>query len=271
MIAQAQNLLGGKSAAPQDIENESCIKLKNVGFAMLKLKEMYKMMNVAAITKTVRDHRKSMAIIKSKSATEPEISGTFKVYVSYGENIKPINKNGLSNPYVIVRVPEGTIVPPDEDVENSKKKDDDAPEKPAEPVVLTGSACDLIRTRAINETVNPNWDETHEVILPPITRLEVAVFSKNLLTADEVAGTAIIDLTNGTRLRRKLLDNQTHDVYVELEPQGRVLLRITLDGEQENVDFWFRRSNERLIRTRDDLLRSLTAKVFRVDVDHSIL
>lgn len=89
----------------------------------------------------------------------------------------------------------------------------------------------------------------------------MAVFSKNLLTADEVAGTAIIDLSPGSRLRRRLMDNQTHDVYVELEPQGRLLLRITMEGEQEDVDFWFRRSNERLIRVRDDFIRSLTAKV----------
>lgn len=86
--------------------------------------------------------------------------------------------------------------------------------------------------------------------------------SKNLLTADDVAGTATIDLSLGTRLRRKLLDHQTHDVYLELEPQGRLLLRLTLEGEQEDVDFWFRRTNERLLRTRDGFLRSYTAKVY---------
>ena len=113
----------------------------------------------------------------------------------------------------------------------------------------------------MNESVNPTWDETHTVILPPVDRLEVAVFSKNLLTSDEVDGTAVIDLAVGTRLRKKLADYQTHDVYLELEPQGRVLLRLTMEGEKEDVDFWFRRTNERLIRTRDTFLRSLTAKV----------
>ncbi|KAI8904792.1 hypothetical protein EDD86DRAFT_212795 [Gorgonomyces haynaldii] len=264
LLQTATNLLGGRNNGPQDIQNQSCVKLRNIQFAMSKLKEMYKMMNVQAISKTVKDHRKSMAILGKKSpaamaADKAEgITGAFKVYVSYGENIKPINKNGLSNPYVIVRVPEGTIVPPDEEMETKKKKDDD---KPLQPTVLTGSQCDLVRTRAISDSLNPSWEETHQIILPPVTRLEVAVFSKNLLTADEVAGTAIIDLSSGTRLRRKVLDYQTHDLYVELEPQGRVLLRLTMEGEQEDVDFWFRRTNERLIRTRDDLLRSLTAKM----------
>ena len=120
----------------------------------------------------------------------------------------------------------------------------------------------LTSSRDVNETVNPTWDETHTVILPPVDRLEIAVYSKNILTSDEVDGTAIIDLSSGTRLRRKLADYQTHDVYLELEPQGRVLLRLTLEGEKEDVDFWFRRTNERLVRTRDTFLRSLTAKVF---------
>jgi hypothetical protein len=66
-------------------------------------------------------------------------------------------------------------------------------------------------------------------------------------------------------LRRKLGDHQTHDIYVELEPQGRVLIRMTMEGEEEDVDFWFRRTNERLIRTRDSFLRSLTAKVAILD------
>jgi hypothetical protein len=91
-----------------------------------------------------------------------------------------------------------------------------------------------------------------------------------LISADEVCGTAIIDLGIGSRLRRKLFDHQTHDLYIELEPQGRVLVRLTMEGEEEDVDYWFRRTNERLIRTRDSLLRSLTEKVYIADVDHQL-
>jgi hypothetical protein len=68
-------------------------------------------------------------------------------------------------------------------------------------------------------------------------------------------------LKSSTKLRRKLLDNQTHDVFVDLEPQGRILVRLTLEGEQEDIGFWFRRTNEKLIRTRNSFLRSLTVKI----------
>ncbi|KAI8833018.1 hypothetical protein BC829DRAFT_408175 [Chytridium lagenaria] len=82
-----------------------------------------------------------------------------------------------------------------------------------------------------------------------------------MLTSDEVCGRATIDLGLKTRLRRKLADHHTHDVFVEAEPQGRILLRMTMEGEEEDVDFWFRRTKERLVRTRDDFLRSLCSKL----------
>lgn len=109
--------------------------------------------------------------------------------------------------------------------------------------------------------MNPTWDEIFTVILPPVERLEVSVYSRNLLTADDLAGVGLIDLSLGTRLRSRLVDHQTHDLYVELEPQGRVLLRLVLEGEQEGVGFWFRKTNERLIRTRDAILRLVTEKI----------
>ncbi|KAJ3300949.1 hypothetical protein HDV03_001573 [Kappamyces sp. JEL0829] len=259
-----KNLLGGRGSEPKDIEAESCAKLRNIAFAMSKLREMYKMMNVTAITRNVKNHRKSMAVTKPPPVTQDFVTGAFKIHVSYAENLKPTLKNGSSNPYLIVRVPEGTVVPPPEDVPRKKTMSpttEQEPEAPPQPTILSGNACELFRSRAINETLNPTWEETHAIILPPVERLDVAVFSKNLITADEVDGTAIIDLSVGTRLRRKLMDHQTHDIYVELEPQGRVLLRLTMEGEEEDVDFWFRRTNERLIRTRDSFLRSLTAKI----------
>ncbi|KAI8927542.1 hypothetical protein BC831DRAFT_451831 [Entophlyctis helioformis] len=277
VAAMAQNLLASRTSAPKDIQNESCVKLRNIEYAMTKLREMYRMMNVAAITKTVKDHRKSIMPVARVSPKdggpdlEDKLTGAFKIQVAFAENVKPVYKNGLSNPYLVIRVPDGTVVPPPEQPDTPRKMSprsktpggDDVDSKPVPPTptILNGAACELLRSRVIQDSVNPTWDETFQIILPPVNRLEVGILSRNLLTSDEPVGRAAIDFSVGTRLRRKLTDNQTHDVYVELEPQGRVLLRLTMEGEQEDVDFWFRRTNERLIRTRDDFLRSLTAKI----------
>ncbi|KAI8833017.1 hypothetical protein BC829DRAFT_86557 [Chytridium lagenaria] len=55
-------LLQSKQAnGPKDITNESCVKLCNVEFALNKLDDMYRLMNVATLSRTVKDYRATMA------------------------------------------------------------------------------------------------------------------------------------------------------------------------------------------------------------------
>lgn len=113
-----------------------------MGFATEKLKEMYRMMNGAAISKIVRDHN-----AKSHQGLAPEdIFGTFKIHVSHGENLKPMNKNGLSHPYVVIRVPEGTVMASEKAI--TKRQSSDSA-KTAH-TILTGSACDLVKFNQSN-------------------------------------------------------------------------------------------------------------------------
>ncbi|RKO83581.1 hypothetical protein BDK51DRAFT_50831, partial [Blyttiomyces helicus] len=265
-------LLGTKAVnGPKDIANESCVKLCNVEYAMSKLDDMYRLMNVAALARVIREHRAETAGSSSNhlsptgSATDDMVTGAFKIQLSYAENLKPCTKTGLANPYVVVRVPDGTIVPPSASAApKTAASTTRTSTSSSGPSVLTGTHCELARSRAVQDTLNPSWDETFQVMLPPVDRLEVAVLSKNLLTSDECAGRAVVDLGPRTRLKRKLADHQTHDVYIEMEPQGRVLVRLTMEGADEDVDFWFRRSKERLGRTRDDFVRALTARIVPV-------
>ncbi|RKO92860.1 hypothetical protein BDK51DRAFT_52625 [Blyttiomyces helicus] len=215
---------------PHDIPNESCVKLCNIEYAMMKLEDIYRLLHVAGLARVIREHRAG-TLGSSRSlpdgAAEDLVTGAFKIQLCYAENIKPCTRTGLANPYVVVRVPDGT----------------------------------LARTRAVQDTLNPSWDETFQVMLPPVDRLEIAVFSENQLTSDECAGQAVVDLRPTSRLKKKLADHHTHDAYVEMEPQGRVLVRLALEGAEEDEDYWFRRSKERLRRTRNDFVRAITARV----------
>ena len=108
------------------------------------------MMNVSAITKTVQNHQKTIKLQSSNADTTEEfISGTFKIHVSYGENLKPTLKSGSSNPYLLVRVPEGTVKPPEEAPPATKKTmspSSDEPTPPApQPTILSGSSCEVFR------------------------------------------------------------------------------------------------------------------------------
>ncbi|KAJ3053773.1 hypothetical protein HK102_011647, partial [Quaeritorhiza haematococci] len=252
---------------PKDIANESCIKLCNVEYAMTRLDEMYRLMNVASLTDTQRNFRATMAPIKkgrlqahaarkaaaaaaaaasgssSANADSDTVSGQFKIQILYAENVKPCNKNGLANPYVVVKVPEGTVVPPADDdtdmtgagsaTDTTTSNNDSGAANgssrppssgsatnasgttsptPAAPTVLTGKDCELARSRVVYDSLNATYDEVFQCILPPVSLLDVSIFSKNLITSDELAGKASIDLGRGTRLKRKLGDHHTHDV-----------------------------------------------------------
>ncbi|KAI8815137.1 hypothetical protein BJ742DRAFT_765530 [Cladochytrium replicatum] len=267
---------------PQDIQHKTCVKLSNMEYALVKLAEMFKLMNIAGASQLIRDHRKSIfdtrKFSKSRNAADNDddfVKGGFFIQIAYAEDIKSCNKNGLANPYCLVRVPDGTVLPPE-------FGNYDTNAGPAVPIVLTGRDCELLRTRTTYDTVNPQWDESFHAMLPPVDRLEILVCSRNMITMDEIAGRAEVPLTGragrtrglsgeddanaqiaatGTKMRSLLSDHQTHDVSVELEPQGRVLLRLNMDGEDEDGEFWFRKSRERLWRTRDDFVRSLASKI----------
>jgi hypothetical protein len=258
---------------------------------MKKLDELDRMMDVSALTREIKNHRATMlppsrrkqqqygsssSSSSPSAAMEEKLSGQLKIEVAYSENLKPCNKNGLANPYLTIRVPEDTIVPPSKTDEEVKLDglDGNDNQRPS-PVTssnasggggggekqLTGKECELIRTRVVYDSINASWNEAFQCILPPVDKLEILVNSKNLISSDETIGVCDIDLSRGTRLRRKLDDHQTHDLFGELEPQGRVLIRLTLEGEDEDVGYWFRKTRERLGRTRDDFMRTLTVRV----------
>ena len=265
------NIITGKSALElEDIEEELFVKLHNISFAYDKLSEMYELMNVKKINQTILEHLEFLNERKRNSKIHDNfVSGQFRIQVVCAENLKPTNKNGSSDPFAVMRVPEGTVLPPLEKVQradNETQKDrglDDL----AEDVILRGDDCVLfrqqilIRTRYISSTINPRWDESFAIMCPPVDRLEIATFTKNLITADEISGQSIINLSNDSKLKELLKDNQAHDVLVKLHPQGNILLRIQMVGQEEDIEYWFKKTFQHLDRTRDTLIRLITGKI----------
>ncbi|KAJ3001877.1 UNVERIFIED_CONTAM: hypothetical protein HDU68_006598, partial [Siphonaria sp. JEL0065] len=255
--------------APADITQEGCVKLCNLEFALMKLDEMHKVLNVSNLTITQTNHRATLALSPVAAAAartgalddQYKIKGAFKIELVYAENVKPVTKSGLANPYMVIRLPEGTVSPALEDESSgSYGIFAKATAGPSAAITLTGRLCELGRTRPVTESINPVWDESFSTLLPPVSHLDVLIYSRNLLS-DELCGKSVIELSGRlSRLRQKLTDHHTHDVYIEFEPQGRGLVRMTLEGEQEDVDYWFRKSRERLNRTKNDILRGLTAR-----------
>jgi hypothetical protein len=234
-------LLAGAAAAfgleteaqqPTDINNESCIKLCNIEEALLKLDEMYKSIQEQDLKKV------SKPKINNVRAADGTITGTFGLEIVFGENIKPCNKNGLSSPYVLIKLPDGTPIPTGEDG------------LPAQ------QSLELARSSVVHDSVNPIWDETFQISILPTKAIEIYVYNKtSFLTSDEECGKKVVRLSSGW------CDHQTHDIWIKLEPQGRLLIRITMEGEGEDLAFFFKNAKQRLMRALIDFLRALVHRI----------
>lgn len=243
--AKVNPLFAGAAAAfgyetdthqPTDIANESCVKLCNIEEALIKLDEMYKSITDQNIKKIPKPK------LTNVRAADGTITGTFGLEIVFGENLKPCNKNGLTNPYVVIKLPEGTKPLPDESA---------TPDGVPKPVNL-----ELAKSSVIHDSVNPTWDESFQISVLPTKTIEIYVYNKtSFLTSDEVCGKKVVRLSSGW------CDHQTHDIWIKLEPQGRLLIRITMDGEGEDLSFFFKNAKQRLMRALIDFLRALVHRI----------
>lgn len=147
----------------------------------------------------------------------------YSIKIVLAENLRPMDNNGLSDPYVILEV--------------------------------NGRA--VARTHTVYETLNPHWDQVFDISLED-DAIEVLamVMDEDALGADKDCGGAWF------RLSPKYFDDyQTHDVWLTLDTQGRLLLRISMEGEKDDIQFWFGKAFRSLKRTEDDMTRTLVEKV----------
>lgn len=283
---------------PTEIDKEICVRLCNIEYADMKLRELYSAANGSAATKIIRDYRSKQEAIKANNGVSDKESGevcggTFRISIVMAENLKGVSKNGTSNPYVILSLPYSTKTGSKEEssqklfsryvgsigqrgsdkhngtsnipqTKSPSKEAGDEGSDTTSNVESPGSkkATELVRTRAQSDTINPIWDETYSVSIPKFGKLTMQVMSKNFISSDTPIGSATIDLSESSPLHRLILDNETHNVYAEVEPQGRVHLRIAMEGAFEDTDFWFRRAKECLEFLRNDIVRILAREIF---------
>jgi len=204
-------------------------------------------MNVAKVKETLRvrsSGKRNVGNIYTRFA------GTLNIQVIRAENIQPNSSAGSSNPYVIIQYPE------------SGTSADDSTNLTSNTIAFfLGNKNELLRTRVVYDTLNPSWDETFEILVNPSERLDIHVYSKNMLTTDGLLGVGILNLEAGSSVRNRIEDHQTHNFSMDLNPQGRIFLRLTHEGGVEDIDFWFRKSRGTFRRTRQDLLRIIASKV----------
>jgi Ca2+-dependent lipid-binding protein len=183
-------------------------------------------------------------------------SGSLQICILSAGILKTTSQSGKANPYVVFKIPEklhqrGSVG----SITNSTAAQD--------------KKIELLKSRVLNDNINPVWKETFEASLSNAEKLEVYVYSKNnnMLFSDELLGSTILDIKIGTEIRRRIASRKSQILFIDLEPQGRLMIEVLNEGEPEDTNYWFRKTRARLIRAKDEFLRNMTEKVeFKIDL-----
>ena len=55
-------------------------------------------------------------------------------------------------------------------------------------------------------------------------------------------------------------DFMTHELWFDLDSQGRILLRVSMEGERDDIQFHFGKAFRHLKRTERDMVRKISDK-----------
>ncbi|KAG9306366.1 hypothetical protein G9A89_018249 [Geosiphon pyriformis] len=150
----------------------------------------------------------------------------FTIKIVLAENLAALDANGYSDPYCVLTDEKGKR---------------------------------LAETRVIYETLNPRWDEAFDITIETSEQMRwvaATVWDRDQLGADDVCGRAYF------RLDPQFFgDYLAHDIWLDLEKQGRLLLHISMEGEKDDIQFYFGKAFRTLKRTESDMARSIVDRI----------
>jgi Ca2+-dependent lipid-binding protein len=148
----------------------------------------------------------------------------YTIRVVRAENLQPMDSNGLSDPYVAFEI-------------NGKQ---------------------ITKTRTVYETLNPRWEQEFDIWLSDETTVDVLaiVNDEDIITADEECGIVWFKIAPDY-----FNDFQTHELVLNLSPQGTLVLRISMEGEKNDIQFWFGKAFRTLKRSENDMAELIVDKV----------
>ncbi|CAO0801326.1 unnamed protein product [Mucor circinelloides] len=203
---------GKGNEEPYDFMAQTCVKINNIEGARAKLDRLYQNMDVDEIAQEMREYESQLPLTEKKE--EQPTNYLYSIKIVRAENLPPADNNGLSDPYIVLEI-------------------DSKP---------------IARTRTVYETLNPRWDQVFDIWLTDETMDVLAlVYDEDVIGADEECGGVWFKLGPSY-----YGDFQTHELVLNFNPQGRLVLRISMEGEKDDIQFWFGKAFRVLKRAEND-------------------
>ena len=149
----------------------------------------------------------------------------FTIKIVEAENLKACDINGLSDPYVVLG-------------DEYQKR--------------------LAKTRVIHRNLNPRWDEAVDINTQGPLNIIATVWDWDALGDHDCVGRASLKLDPS-----HFGDFLPREYWLDLDTQGRMLLRVSMEGERDDIQFYFGKAFRNLKRTERDMTRKITDKVLR--------
>lgn len=148
----------------------------------------------------------------------------FTIKIIEAEDLKACDINGLSDPYVVLG-------------DEYQKR--------------------LAKTRTIYANLNPRWDETIDITTQGPLNIIATIWDWDTLGDHDCVGRTSLKL-DPSHFR----DFMPREYWLDLDTQGRLLLRVSMEGERDDIQFYFGKAFRTLKRTERDMTRKITDKVF---------
>ncbi|KAK4240923.1 hypothetical protein C8A03DRAFT_12769 [Achaetomium macrosporum] len=147
----------------------------------------------------------------------------FTVKIVEGEELKACDPTGTSDPYVVL-------------CDEYQKR--------------------LHRTRVIPRNLNPRWDESVDITVSGPLNLIATIWDHDMFGDHDFVGRTSLKLDPV-----HFSDYLPREFWLDLDTQGRILIRVSMEGERDDIQFYFGKAFRHLKRTERDMVRKVTSKL----------
>ncbi|KAL4801902.1 hypothetical protein BDV18DRAFT_154553 [Aspergillus unguis] len=147
----------------------------------------------------------------------------FTIKVVEAEDLKACDMNGGSDPYVVLN-------------DEYQKR--------------------IGKTRIIYNNLNPRWDDTVDIATHGPLNVIATIWDWDAVGDHDYVGRTSIKLDPV-----HFSDFLPREYWLDLDTQGRLLLRVSMEGERDDIQFYFGKAFRTLKRTERDMTRKITEKL----------
>lgn len=148
---------------------------------------------------------------------------TFTIKVVEAEDLKACDPSGYSDPYVVFG-------------DEYQKR--------------------LYKTRIIYRNLNPRWDESFDFTVQGPVNLIATVWDYDTFGDHDYVGRTSLKIDPA-----HFGDYLPREFWLDLDSQGRMLIRVSMEGERDDIQFHFGKAFRHLKRAERDMVRKITDKV----------